>query len=49
MRVVPLLFTAVRSPELGQVWATTVQRSPGLARISEENPVNTLVGEMGER
>jgi hypothetical protein len=31
-------------PELGRVWATAVPRSPGLARIGEENPANTLVG-----
>jgi hypothetical protein len=34
----------VKSSELGQVWATAVLRSPGLARIDEENPANTLVG-----
>jgi hypothetical protein len=37
------LLTAMRSPELGRVWATAVQRTPGLARIGEENPTNTLV------
>jgi hypothetical protein len=34
----------VKPPELGRVWATRVPRSPGLARIGEENPMNTLVG-----
>jgi hypothetical protein len=35
---------AVRSPELGRVWAATVPRSPGLVRIVEEGSVNKLLG-----
>jgi hypothetical protein len=38
------LLTTMRSPELGRVWATVVSRSPGLARIGEKNPMNSLVG-----
>jgi hypothetical protein len=36
--------STVKLPELGRVWATGVPGSPGLARIGEENPTNTLLG-----
>jgi hypothetical protein len=36
--------SAVRSSKLGRVWATTVLRTPGLARIVEEGSMNTLRG-----
>ena len=44
LRAAPLLLMVVRSPELGRVRATAVPRSPGLARIIEEDSANTLVG-----
>jgi hypothetical protein len=36
--------SAVKSLDLGRVWAKGVLRSSGLARIDEENLANTLVG-----
>jgi hypothetical protein len=39
-----LLLTVVRLPELGQVRATAVPGSSGLARNEEEDSANSLVG-----
>jgi hypothetical protein len=36
--------SAVKSSELGQVWAIGAPRLPRLARIGKENPTNTPVG-----
>jgi hypothetical protein len=43
MRATPLLLTAVRAPELGQVRATAVPGSPKLAKNEGEGMANSLV------
>jgi hypothetical protein len=44
LRAAPLLSTAVKSPELGQVRARVVPGSPGLGREGENNMTNSVAG-----
>jgi hypothetical protein len=44
LRAAPLLFAAVKSPELGQVRATAVPGSPELVRDGEDDSANSMAG-----
>jgi hypothetical protein len=44
LRAAPLLFAAVKSPELGWVRATAVPGSPKLVRDGEDDSVNSMTG-----
>jgi hypothetical protein len=44
LRAAPLLFAAVKSPELGRVRATTVLGSPELVKGGEDDSANSMAG-----
>jgi hypothetical protein len=44
LRAGPLLFAAVKSPELGRVHATAVPGSPELVREGEDDSANSMAG-----
>jgi hypothetical protein len=44
LRAAPLLPEAVKSPELGQVRAMAVPRSPELVREGEDDSANSMTG-----